>query len=93
MAADLLRLLADAEHRLEAPVYRQYDHTVQTNTRRRRPARPTRPSCGSRARQRRIALTTDCNGRYCHLDPYRGGAMRSPRRRATSSATARGRSR
>ena len=28
----------------------------------------------SRARTKGIALTTDCNGRYCYLDPYEGGA-------------------
>ena len=29
----------------------------------------------SRARQRGIAVATDGNGRYCHIDPYRGGAI------------------
>jgi phosphoribosylformylglycinamidine synthase len=28
-----------------------------------------------RGTDRGIALTTDCNGRYCYLDPYAGGAI------------------
>ena len=55
-------------------VYRQYDHQVLTNTvvapGRRRGGDPR-----SRARERGIALATDCNARYCYLDPYAGGAI------------------
>src|SRR5207237_219240 len=29
---------------------------------------------GRRSSEKGIALTTDCNARYCYLDPYEGGA-------------------
>ena len=69
----LLRLLGSANIGNRAPLYRQYDHQVQTNT---------VLSPGSDAAVLRIkgtgkgiALSTDGNGRYCYLDPYRGGAI------------------
>ncbi len=54
-------------------VYRQYDHTILTST----VIHPGADAALVRIKgtQRAIALTTDCNGRYCYLDPYTGGAL------------------
>ncbi|MCR4420214.1 MAG: phosphoribosylformylglycinamidine synthase subunit PurL [Clostridia bacterium] len=54
-------------------VYRQYDHMVQINT-------VVPPGLGAAVLRvkgtcKGLALTTDGNGRYCYLDPYRGGAI------------------
>ena len=54
-------------------VYRQYDHQVQTNT----VVGPGSDAAVLRIKgaTKGIALCTDGNGRYCYLDPYRGGAI------------------
>ena len=51
-------------------VYRQYDHTVRTNT----VVGPGGDAAVVRVRgtRRALALKTDCNGRYCYLDPRVG---------------------
>ena len=51
-------------------VYRQYDHTVRTNT----VVGPGGDAAVVRVRgtRRALALKTDCNGRYCYLDPRLG---------------------
>ncbi|MCB9522099.1 MAG: phosphoribosylformylglycinamidine synthase subunit PurL [Myxococcales bacterium] len=55
-------------------VYEQYDHMVRTGT-------VVRPGAGDAAvvrlpqTRRGIALSVDCNGRYCKLDPFVGGAL------------------
>ena len=51
-------------------VYRQYDHTVRTNT----VIGPGGDAAVIRIRntRRALALKTDCNGRYCYLDPRLG---------------------
>lgn len=70
----LLKLLAWPNIASKEYVYRQYDYTIRTNT-------VILPGDGDAAVTRikgtskAIALTTDCNGRYCYLDPYRGGAL------------------
>ena len=70
----LLRLLASPNIASKEPVYRQYDHQVQTNT-------VVSPGAGDaavlrvRGSSRGIALTTDGNGRYCYLDPFTGGMI------------------
>ena len=70
----LLGLLASPNIASKGYVYRQYDHQVQTNT--------VLPPGGADAALLRvkgtelgIALSTDGNGRYCYLDPYKGGAI------------------
>ena len=69
----LLRLLASPNVASKESVYRQYDHQVMTNT--------VVPPGGDAAllrikgTRKAIALSTDGNGRYCHLDPYAGGAI------------------
>ena len=54
-------------------VYRQYDHQVQTNT----VEAPGGDAAVLRIKgtSRGIALATDGNGRYCHLDPFVGGVI------------------
>jgi phosphoribosylformylglycinamidine synthase len=71
--AALLRLLAAPTVASKAAIYRQYDHTIGTNT-------VLQPGEGDAAvvrvkgTRKALALTTDCNARYCWLDPYLGGA-------------------
>src|SRR5262249_20357176 len=70
----LLSLLRSPNITSKRWIYRQYDHQVLTNT-------VVEPGAGDaavlrlRGTRRAIALTTDCNGRYCFLDPYAGGAI------------------
>ena len=70
----LLRLLASPNISSRAAVFRQYDQHVGTNT-------VVSPGQADAAvlrlpgTRRAIALTADGNGRYCHLDPYVGGAI------------------
>ena len=54
-------------------VYRQYDHTVRTNT----VLGPGGDAAVIRVRnsRRALALKTDCNGRYCYLDPRLGARI------------------
>src|SRR5678816_1976280 len=54
-------------------VYRQYDHMVRTNT-------LVLPGMGAgvvrvKGTSRALALSTDCNGRFVYLDPYRGAQL------------------
>jgi phosphoribosylformylglycinamidine synthase II len=54
-------------------VYRQYDHTVGTNT----VALPGTSAGVTRVKgtTRALAISVDCNGRFCYLDPYRGAML------------------
>ena len=72
---DMNRVL---EQLLESPniasrewVYRQYDHYVRSNT----VVAPGADAAVVRIKgtSRGLALTVDCNGRYCYLDPRAGG--------------------
>jgi phosphoribosylformylglycinamidine synthase II len=71
--AALLRLLARPNIASKRGVYRTYDQQVLNNT--------VVPPGGDAAvlrvwgTNRGIALKTDCNGRYCYLDPYAGAAI------------------
>jgi phosphoribosylformylglycinamidine synthase len=53
--------------------YRQYDHTVGTNT----IAQPGASAGVVRVKgsNRALAVSVDCNGRFCYLDPYRGAML------------------
>jgi phosphoribosylformylglycinamidine synthase len=53
--------------------YHQYDHTVGTNT----ISRPGTSSGVTRVKgtRRGLAVSVDCNGRFCYLDPYRGAML------------------
>jgi phosphoribosylformylglycinamidine (FGAM) synthase-like enzyme len=70
----LLAVLASPNVASKERVYRTYDHTIGSNT-------VLQPGQGDAAvmrikgTQKGIALTIDCNGRYCYLDPYEGGAQ------------------
>jgi phosphoribosylformylglycinamidine synthase II len=69
----LLKLLASPNIASKQSVYRQYDHQVQTNT----VVGPGSDAAVLRIKdtKRAIALAIDGNGRYCYLDPYRGGQI------------------
>jgi phosphoribosylformylglycinamidine synthase len=66
----LERLLTSPSIASKMWVYRQYDHTVRTNT----VVGPGGDAAVVRVRgtRRALALKTDCNGRYCYLDPRVG---------------------
>ncbi len=69
----LLKLLASPSIASKEWVYEQYDHMVQTNTM----VLPGSDAAVLRLKgtDRAIAATTDCNSRYCFLDPYRGAQI------------------
>ena len=69
----LLRLLASPNIASKRSVYQRYDHQVQTNT----VAGPGGDAAVLRIKgtEKAVALTIDCNSRYCYLDPYRGGQI------------------
>ena len=69
----LLKMLAAPNIASKFPVYRQYDYHVQTNT----VIEPGGDAAVLRLKgtRRGIALTTDCNGRICYLDPEVGTAI------------------
>ena len=54
-------------------VYRQYDHMVRTNT----VIRPGSDAAVIRIKgsHHALAMTTDCNSRYCYLDPRAGARL------------------
>lgn len=54
-------------------IYRQYDHQVRTNS----VVLPGGDAAIIRIKNssKGIALTTDCNGHYCEIDPYQGAQM------------------
>jgi phosphoribosylformylglycinamidine synthase len=69
----LLRLLSSPDIASRRWVYNQYDSTVRTNT----VIGPGGDAGVLRVRGsgKGIAVTTDCNGRYVYLDPYRGAQI------------------
>jgi phosphoribosylformylglycinamidine synthase len=69
----LLKLLAAPSITNKAWVYEQYDHMVQTNT----VVLPGSDAAVLRLKgtKKAIAATTDCNSRYCFLNPYRGAQI------------------
>jgi phosphoribosylformylglycinamidine synthase len=71
--AELLSLLAHPNVGSKRRVWRQYDHTIQTNT-------VVPPGADAavlrlKGRQDAVALTIDGDGRRCYLEPYSGGAL------------------
>lgn len=81
----LLKLLASASISNKAWVYKQYDHMVQTNTVvlpgsdasviRLSATKIGGSASGGKGTNKAIAATTDCNGRYCYLNPHRGAQI------------------
>jgi phosphoribosylformylglycinamidine synthase len=69
----LLKLLSSPNICSREWVYRQYDHMVRTDT----VVLPGSDAAVLRIKgtNSAIAITTDCNSRYCYLDPFTGGAI------------------
>jgi phosphoribosylformylglycinamidine synthase II len=71
--ASLLRLLASPNLTSRRGVYRRYDHMVGDAT----VIPPGGDAAVLRVKGTRLglAMTTDCNSRYCHLDPHLGAQL------------------
>ena len=69
----LLKLLASPTIASKEWVYEQYDHMVQTNT----TVFPGSDASVLRLKgsKKGLAATSDCNSRYCFLNPYRGAQI------------------
>ena len=69
----LERLLGSLNIASREWIYTQYDHMVRTNT----VVLPGGDAAVLRIKgtKKAIALTVDCNSRYCYLDPYTGGLI------------------
>jgi len=69
----LLKLLSSPTIASKEWVYEQYDHMVQTNT----CVLPGSDAAVLRVKDTKkgIAATTDCNSRYCYLNPYVGAQI------------------
>ncbi|HXI09594.1 MAG TPA: phosphoribosylformylglycinamidine synthase subunit PurL, partial [Thermodesulfobacteriota bacterium] len=69
----LLKLLASGNIASKEWIYRQYDHMVRTDT----VVCPGSDAAVIRIKgtKKAIAMTVDCNSRYCYLDPFKGGAI------------------
>ncbi len=69
----LIKLLSSPTIANKAWVYEQYDHMVRTNT----ILIPGSDAAVIRIKDtsKALAITTDCNSRYCYLDPYKGGVI------------------
>ncbi len=71
--AALLALLESPTIASKRWVYEQYDHMVRTNTM----VRPGSDAAVIRIKStnKAVAMTIDCNGRYCLLHPYEGARL------------------
>ncbi len=69
----LLRVLASPTVANKRWIYRQYDSTVRTNTQ----VGPGSDAAVVKVKGTRkaLAMSTDCNGRYCWLDPFEGARL------------------
>lgn len=69
----LRELLASPTIASKEWIYQQYDHMVQINT----VLLPGADAAVLRIKgtQKALAITTDCNSRYCYLDPYQGARL------------------
>ena len=72
-AGTLLRLLASPNLSSRRGIFRQYDHMVGDST----VVAPGGDAAVLRVKGTRLglAMTTDCNSRYCHLDPNMGAQL------------------
>ncbi len=70
----LLRLLSSPTIASKRPVFEQYDHQVMTNTVV-LPGQADAAVLRVKGTSRGIAMTVDCNPRYCYLDPYEGAKL------------------
>ena len=71
MTRTLERLLESPNLASREPIYRQYDHYVRSNTV--LPPGADAAVVRIKGSSRGLALTVDCNSRYCYLDPCAGG--------------------
>jgi phosphoribosylformylglycinamidine synthase II len=71
--AALLSLLSSPTIASKRWIYEQYDHMVRTNT----IVRPGSDAAVVRIKgtDKAVAMTVDCNGRYCLLHPYEGARL------------------
>lgn len=71
--AALLSLLESPTIASKRWIYEQYDHMVRTNT----VVRPGSDAAVVRIKgtHKAVAMTIDCNGRYCLLNPYEGARL------------------
>ena len=71
--ATLLRLLASPNLSSRRGIFRRYDHMVGDST----VVAPGGDAAMLRVKGTRLglAMTTDCNSRYCHLDPHLGAQL------------------
>ncbi len=69
----LLQLLSSPNIASKKAIYEQYDHMVQVNT----SVYPGGDASVIRVKGKKwgIAATTDCNSRYCFLNPYKGAQI------------------
>ncbi len=58
----------------KAWVYNQYDSTVQTNTEK-HPGSLDASVIRVKENGKALAMSSDCNTRYCYIDPFKGAAM------------------
>ena len=84
----ILKLLSSGNIASKEWIYRQYDHMVRTDT----VVCPGSDAAVVRIKgtTKALAMTVDCNSRYCYLDPFRGGAIavaEAARNLAVSGAT------
>ncbi|SNR86332.1 phosphoribosylformylglycinamidine synthase subunit PurL [Desulfurobacterium atlanticum] len=85
-----LKLLSSPTIASKRWIYEQYDHMVQINT----VVYPGSDASVLRVKESRkgIAISSDCNSRYCYLNPYEGGKIavaEAARNVACSGATPR----
>ncbi|RJP56577.1 MAG: phosphoribosylformylglycinamidine synthase subunit PurL [Candidatus Auribacter fodinae] len=73
-AATFKSLLSNPSIASKKWVYEQYDHMVMTNTVV-LPGKADAAVIRLKGTEKLLAITTDCNGRYCYLDPYIGGQI------------------
>ncbi len=73
MNAVLLRLISSPNLSNKRWIYEQYDYMVRTNT----IVAPGSDAAIIRIKgtDKAVALTSNCNSRYCYLDPYAGAAI------------------
>lgn len=69
----LLAVLSSPNVASKESVFRTYDHTIGSNTVL-QPGQADAAVLRIKGTGKAVALTTDCNARYCYLDPYQGGA-------------------
>ncbi len=70
--SDLIRLLSAPNIASKRWIWEQYDHTIGTSTMR-GPGSADAAVMRVRPNGQGVAITMDCNPRYCYLDPYCGG--------------------